>query len=89
MAFAPRFQQQEIVSPKQREALEKRKAEYLNQINEHLNGLSDSPYKQDLMRKRDHCFSKFPVFPVDLNVWVVAYFEDWLREFNNVPMDFR
>jgi hypothetical protein len=90
MAFAPRIQrQEEMVSPKQREALDKRKAEYLSHINEMLNGLADSPYKQDLMQRRDHCFTKFPIFPVDLSIWVIAYFEDWLREFDRVPPSFR
>lgn len=81
MAFTPRTSPQEIVNPRQREALERQKAEYLTIINEHLNQMSDTETKQDLMRKRDHCFSKFPVFPADLSIWVVAYYEDWLREY--------
>jgi hypothetical protein len=89
MAFTPRVRQEEMISPKQREALAARKSEYLDIMNERLNGLPDSPYKQDLMRLRDHCFTKFPVFPVDLSIWKVAYYEDWVREFDKVPVAFR
>jgi hypothetical protein len=94
MALASRrlgslYSQQDVVSPKQREALEKRKTEYLGEMNDRLNSLSDSPYKQELMQKRDHCFIKFPVFPADLNIWVMAYFEDWLRDYDRVPLSFR
>jgi len=83
MAFAPRFRQpEEIITSKQREALAKRKAELLGEINERLDQLPDSHEKQDLIKKRDHCVAKFPISPVDLSIWIVAYWEDWMRDYS-------
>ena len=81
MAFAPRYRQEEIVSPKQREMLANRKAELIAEMNERLDRMADSPAKHDLIMKRDHCIAKFPVSPVDLSIWIIAYFEDWMRAY--------
>lgn len=75
---------EEFVSATQREALAKRKAELIAEINDRLNQMSDSDEKQELIKKRDHCIAKFPVFPVDLSIWQVAYWEDWMRDYNRV-----
>lgn len=75
-------QPEEYVTPKQREQLEKRKAELLAEMNERLDQMPDTYEKQELITKRDHCIAKFPVFPVDLSSWMIAYFEDWLRDYN-------
>lgn len=71
-----------MVSPKQREMLAKRKEELISEINGRLDQMPDSEIKQELIRKRDHCISKFPKFPVDLSIWTVAYFDDWMRDFH-------
>lgn len=81
MAFRPHFNQEEIVSPKQRDALAKRKTALVAEMNDRLNQMPDSEEKQELIKKRDHCITKFPVFPADLSIWVIAYHEDWLREY--------
>ncbi len=75
-----------FVSNKQRDLLLQRKAEYLALVNQHLEQLEDSPFKVELVTLRDRFFAKFPAFPVDLSSWVVAYYEDWLREFEKVPV---
>lgn len=85
MAFTPRLQPNELVTPKEREELAKKKIEYTSFFNDHLNRMPDSWYKQELMEKRDHCLKKFPVFPRDLSIWVVAYYEDWLKQLGQVP----
>jgi len=81
MSFARRQTQEEIVSPKQREALAKRKVELIAEIDNRLDQMPDSDEKVELIKKRDHCIAKFPVYPVDLSIWIIAYFEDWLREY--------
>lgn len=73
---------EEFVSPKQREALAVKKAELLGEIDKRLNEMPDSYVKEELVQKRNHCESKFPVFPVDLNGWIVAYHEDWMRDYD-------
>lgn len=78
-----RTTEEEIVSPKQRETLAKRKEELIAEINTRLDQMPESEIKQELIRKRDHCISKFPKSPVDLSIWVVAYYEDWLRDYQN------
>jgi len=85
MALVYRYRptaQEEMVSPKQREMLAKRKEELISEINGRLDQMPDSEIKQELIRKRDHCISKFPKFPVDLSIWTVAYFDDWMRDFH-------
>jgi hypothetical protein len=64
--------------------LAKRKATFLTDMNDRLNQMPDSEDKQDLIKKRDHCMAKFPIFPTDLSIWTVAYFEDWFREYARV-----
>ena len=83
MAFLPRRRasQEEYVSPKQREQLAKRRDDLLAEMNERLDQMPDSHEKQELIKKRDHCMAKFPVFPVDLSVWIIAYHEDWMRDY--------
>ena len=80
-------QPEEFVSPKQREALAEKKVELLGEIDERLNQMPDSYEKEELTRKRDHCVSKFPVFPIDLNGWIVAYHEDWMREYERAKAE--
>lgn len=84
MAFTPRrsSQPEEFVSPKQREALAARKADLIAEMNDRLDQMPDSYEKQQLIEKRDHCIAKFPIFPVDLSVWIIAYHEDWMREYD-------
>ena len=87
MAFAPRrVAQEEIVGPKERETLAKRKAELTTEMDDRLAQMADSYEKQELIRKRDHALTKFPVFPVDLSIWIIAYFEDWVRDYDRVAM---
>jgi hypothetical protein len=74
----------DMVSPKQREELEKKKVHYATEFNSRLDSMPDSHDKQRLLALRDHYLSKFPIFPVDLSVWLVAYYEDWLKEYNAV-----
>jgi hypothetical protein len=73
-----------MVSPKQREALANRKAVLLAEMNERLDQLPDSYEKEQLILKRNHCESKFPVFPADLTVWTIAYYEDFMRECDRI-----
>jgi hypothetical protein len=83
MAFSPRrvSQPEEFVSPKQREALALRKDELIKEMNDRLDTLPDSLEKQELVRKRDHALSKFPVFPLDLSIWMIAYYEEWIKAY--------
>lgn len=89
MAFRPqrRVTEEEIITPKQREALAKRKDELMGEINALLDQMPDSEVKIALTAKRDHCLAKFPVFPADLTIWIIAYHEDWLREYNRTMAD--
>lgn len=84
MAFRPqrRVTEEEIITPKQREALAKRKEELMGEINKLLDQMPESEAKAELTAKRDHCLAKFPVFPVDLSIWIIAYQEDWFRDHN-------
>ena len=82
MAFAPRYRQEEIVTSHQREALTKRKDELIAEMNERLDQMPDSHDKQELIKKRDHCIARFPIFPTDLSIWIIAYHEDWFRDYN-------
>lgn len=86
MAFTPRVQQEEMVSPGQREMLAKRKDELIAEINELLDGMPDSYVKEELIERRDHCMAKFPVFPVDLSIWIIAYHEDWMRAYRRATL---
>lgn len=86
MAFGPRvFREEEVVTPKQREALESRRVALIGAINERLDRMPDDmPEKQELIAKRDHCIAKFPKFPTDLSIWTIAYYEDWMRAYDSV-----
>jgi hypothetical protein len=88
MAYAPRFRnpfrEEEIATPKQREELAKRKDELIGEMNARLDQLPNSHEKDELIRKRDHCIAKFPKLPADLSVWMVAYFEDFMRDYQRI-----
>jgi hypothetical protein len=55
-------------------------------MDERLAQMADSHEKLELISKRDHAVAKFPVFPVDLSIWMIAYFEDWMRDYRRVAM---
>jgi hypothetical protein len=74
-----------IIAPKEREKLLKQKEERLAEMNLLLDGIEDSPFKTELQTRRDHVFAKFPTDPANLTIWIVAYYEDWLREYRKVP----
>jgi hypothetical protein len=78
------LRQQEMVSPKQRDELNKRRAEYAKEFNDLLSALPENYEKINLIQKRDHCLSKFPIFPLDLSIWVIAYYEDWMRDYRRL-----
>jgi hypothetical protein len=86
MAFGPRvFREEEVVTPQQRDVLESRRVALLAEMNKKLDSMPDDMLdKQELIAKRDHCMSKFPKFPTDLSIWIIAYHEDWLRAYDSV-----
>ena len=85
--FRQVYKEEELITPKQREALAQRKIDLIAEINQRLDQMPESEVKQDLIRKRDHCIAKFPKSPVDLSIWIIAYHEDWLREYNRCGAD--
>ena len=74
-----------FISNKERDKLLQQKKEHLAAVNTLLDGLEESPFKQELLTKRDQVFAKFPTDPMNLTIWTVAYYEDWLREYHKVP----
>jgi energy-converting hydrogenase A subunit M len=76
------LREQDLVSPKQRETLEIKRAEFIDLFEQRLALISVPEIREELMRKRDHCMSKWPITPANLSIWIVAYWEDWMREAN-------
>ena len=83
MAFAVRKEEADYVTPKERERLDAQQRECAAEMTRRLDALPEYA-KPDFLKMRDHCLSKFPKIPRDLSVWQVAYYEDWLREYNKV-----
>lgn len=91
MAYRPRGYSQakpeeEFVSAKQREALARQKQECTEAMNEKLQAIPVE-LQGDLVTSRDHALTKFPRFPNDMAVWLIAYYEDWMRKANEAKLE--
>jgi hypothetical protein len=76
---------EEVVTPKQREQLDKQKKEFFTEIDVKLASIPEDSYdRPDLQRMRDNAFRRFPTFPVDLTIWKIAYYEDFLKAYQRV-----
>jgi hypothetical protein len=76
---------QDYVSPKQRDLLNEQKEKFFQDIDRRLASLPKDSYdRPDLERMRSDAFSRFPEYPADLRIWKIAYFEQVMKAIDRV-----